>query len=84
MNNLGDVRENYTKDNLFLGALSADPTIQFERWYQDAEKAGIKEPNAMTLATVSANGQPSARIVLLKGFGKKGYTFYTLRAWATN
>jgi len=77
MANLGDVRKNYYKDVLFLGALSADPMIQFERWYQDAERIKLKEPNAMTLATVSANGQPSARIVLLKGFDKTGFTFYT-------
>lgn len=77
MNNLANVRQNYTKDTLFKGALSADPTIQFERWYQDAEKANIKEPNAMTLSTVSATGQPSSRIILLKGFDQKGFTFYT-------
>jgi len=57
--------------------LAKDPIIQFERWYQDAEKAKIEEPNGMTLATVGSNGQPSARIVLLKGFGQKGFAFYT-------
>jgi len=77
MNDLGKVRKEYIKDSLFLGALSANPNIQFERWYQDAEKAQIKEPNAMTLATVSETGQPSARIILLKGFDKRGFTFYT-------
>ncbi len=77
MNNLADQRENYTKNKLELTDLSEDPLIQFERWYQDAEKEGIKEPNAMTLATVSKSGQPSARIVLLKGFSRKGFTFYT-------
>ena len=51
--------------------------IQFENWYHDAEKADIKEPNAMTLATANANGQPSARMVLLKGFGPKGFIFYS-------
>ncbi|NNE15918.1 MAG: pyridoxamine 5'-phosphate oxidase [Saprospiraceae bacterium] len=77
MDNLGDQRKNYLKNALSKEILSIDPIIQFERWYQDAEKAGIKEPNAMTLATVGKNGQPSARIVLLKGFGQKGFAFYT-------
>ena len=77
MNNLADKRENYQKDSLGLRDLSEDPIIQFERWYQDAEKEQIKEPNAMTLATVSKEGQPSARIVLLKGFSHKGFIFYT-------
>lgn len=77
MKNLGNARENYTLGELNDEDLAKDPMIQFERWYQDAEKNGIPEPNGMTLATVSKDGQPSARIVLLKGFGKKGFAFYT-------
>jgi len=77
MNNLGDVRENYEKDELSKNELAIDPIVQFERWYQEVEKNNIKEPNAMTLATIGSNGQPSARIVLLKGFSNKGFTFYT-------
>lgn len=77
MSNLSDKRENYTKAILKKEDLSLDPTIQFERWYQEAEKTNIKEPNAMTLATSTANGSPSARMVLLKGFGPKGFVFYT-------
>lgn len=77
MENLGHARENYTLGELNDEDLARDPIIQFERWYQDAEKANIQEPNGMTLATVNNNGQPSARIVLLKGFGQKGFAFYT-------
>ena len=77
MENLGSVRERYLLGELNQDTLAADPMIQFERWYQDAEKANVHEPNGMTLATVSKSGQPSARIVLLKGFGQKGFAFYT-------
>ena len=77
MSHLEDERKQYGKFDLNFDTLSADPMIQFERWYQDTERAHISEPNAMTLATVNANGQPSARIVLLKGFDKRGITFYT-------
>lgn len=78
MDNLKDIRKEYTADlTLNREILAADPVVQFERWYQDAEKTGITEPNAMTLATVSQDGKPSARIVLLKGFSNEGFTFYT-------
>lgn len=77
MGDLANRRKSYQKDLLDKENLSSDPVIQFERWYQDAERAGIDEPNAMTLATANLNGLPSARIVLLKGFGPKGFAFYT-------
>jgi pyridoxamine 5'-phosphate oxidase len=51
--------------------------VQFEKWFVDSETAENKEPNAMTLATVSAGGQPSARIVLLKEVSDAGFVFYT-------
>lgn len=77
MAKLEDTRRSYEKGSLTREDLSSDPIIQFERWYQEAEKSGIDEPNAMTLATANRDGQPSARIVLLKGFGQKGFAFYT-------
>ena len=77
MDNLGDVRENYLKGHLTEGDLSKDPITQFEKWYNEAVEAGVKEPNGMTLSTSSPNGKPSARIVLLKGFGPEGFAFYT-------
>ena len=54
-----------------------DPFRQFEHWFQDAVRAEVPEPNAMTLATATPGGIPSARIVLLKGFDERGFTFYT-------
>jgi pyridoxamine 5'-phosphate oxidase len=54
-----------------------DPLAQFQRWLADAESAGLVEPTAMALATVSADGAPSVRIVLFKGLHDGGFTFYT-------
>ena len=55
----------------------ADPLAQFERWLADAQAAGLVEPTAMALGTVSAAGKPSVRIVLFKGFYEHGFCFYT-------
>lgn len=74
---LADLRESYTHTGLLESDLDHDPLAQFEKWFADARLAGLKEPNAMTLATVSADGQPSARIVLLKGVDAGGFIFYT-------
>jgi pyridoxamine 5'-phosphate oxidase len=60
--------------------LSGDPMTQFARWMADAEARSLPEPTAMVLATVSAEGRPRARTVLLKGHGQPGFTFYTNRA----
>jgi pyridoxamine 5'-phosphate oxidase len=57
--------------------LAADPIVQFERWYQAAVATGLPEPNAMSLATVDAAGQPSLRTVLLKRFDADGFVFFT-------
>ncbi len=59
--------------------LAADPHDQFDRWMADVIEAGLPEPTAMVLATVSAAGQPRARTVLLKGHDKDGFTFFTNR-----
>ena len=59
--------------------LDADPVAQFSRWLADAEAAGLPEPNAMVLATVSAAGQPRGRTVLLKSHDADGFVFYTNR-----
>jgi pyridoxamine 5'-phosphate oxidase len=59
--------------------LAADPHDQFDRWMTDVIEAGLPEPTAMVLATVSAAGQPRARTVLLKGHDKDGFTFFTNR-----
>ncbi len=59
--------------------LDPDPVRQFLAWLADAGEAGIREPNAMTLATAAATGEPSARIVLLRGVDADGFTWYTNR-----
>lgn len=77
MKRLPEIRTDYTKDALEASDLAADPFDQFEQWFQQAEANKIDEPNAMCLATAGTDGQPSTRIVLLKGFSKKGLVFYT-------
>jgi pyridoxamine 5'-phosphate oxidase len=75
--NLADIRTDYTKHGLLEKDLAADPFTQFGRWFDQALSARIDEPNAMTLATASLDGQPSARVVLLKGFDQNGFVFYS-------
>jgi pyridoxamine 5'-phosphate oxidase len=75
--NLAEIRQEYMRTGLAEGQVDADPLRQFERWFADALKAGVPLPNAMTLATVTADGAPSARIVLLKGVERGGFVFYT-------
>ncbi len=72
-----DIRKSYQKGALELDQLSADPLHQFLQWFNDALDAELTEPNAMTFATVDSTGQPSARIVLLKGVSDDGFEFYT-------
>lgn len=68
----------YTKNPpLIETTVQPDPVQQFERWFADAEGADILEPTAMVLATVDAGGQPSARVVLFKGWYEGGLCFYT-------
>ena len=57
--------------------LESEPYPQFDRWLADAQAAGLRDFNAMTLATVTTAGRPSARIVLLRGHGTDGFTFFT-------
>jgi len=74
---LSDLRQSYTKGSFSEDDLLESPFEQFEKWFREAEKAELEEPNAMCLATADASGQPSTRIVLLKDFSEKGLTFYT-------
>lgn len=68
----------YTKNPpLDVASLAATPQAQFERWLADAVAAGMQEPTAMALGTVDANGRPSVRVVLFKGFEGEGFSFYT-------
>jgi len=72
-----NLRKEYTARTLEVADVRASPFGQFEAWFAEAVQAQVPEPNAMTLATVDAEGQPSARIVLLKGFDRSGFVFYT-------
>ena len=74
---IADLRQEYMRAGLSEAQADADPLRQFERWFDDALRAKLPLPNAMTLATVSAAGAPSARIVLLKGVERGGFVFYT-------
>ncbi len=72
-----DVREEYHADGLTDVSLHDDPLEQARRWVDEAIEAGLPLPNAMTLATVSTEGQPSSRVVLLKGVEAERFTFFT-------
>ena len=74
---VADIRQSYEKNVLLESALAATPLEQFSLWFEEALKAGAVEPTAMTLATCDAQGRPSARIVLLKGYDERGFVFYT-------
>lgn len=71
------IRKTYSQKTLSENDIDANPFKQFDKWWQEALTSDIDEVNAMTLATSSADGIPSARIVLLKGFSEDGFTFYT-------
>src|SRR5439155_6985972 len=75
--NIADLRQEYMRAGLAEADADRDPLRQFERWFEDALRARLPLPNAMTLATVGADGAPSARIVLLKGIEHGGFSFYT-------
>lgn len=75
--NLADLRRDYALAALDRDGVDPDPIVQFSRWFDDAQHAGILEPNAMTLATCTPDGVPSARVVLLKDVSPGGFTFFT-------
>jgi len=74
---IADIRKDYKQHSLNEADVAADPFTQFQQWWDQAIASEIDEVNAMTLATASNDGIPSARIVLLKGFSSKGFTFFT-------
>lgn len=77
MQNIADIRKDYRKKSLLETDVNANPFIQFSEWWKEAENSELDEVNAMTLATAAADGMPSARIVLLKGFNEDGFVFFT-------
>ena len=74
---LASLRKSYERAELDESSVSADPLQQFSLWLEQAIAACIPEPNAMTLATVAADGRPSTRIVLIKGYDARGFVWYT-------
>jgi pyridoxamine 5'-phosphate oxidase len=74
---IADIRKEYMRAGLVEKDAAADPFKQFDRWFHDALQAELPLPNAMTLATATAAGRPSARAVLLKGVDAGGFVFYT-------
>lgn len=74
---LYDLRKEYTRGGLQREDLAADPFTQFERWFDQAVKSQVEEPNAFCLATADGDGQPSTRVVLLKQFSAAGLVFFT-------
>jgi len=77
---LAAARQEYAAGGLAEADLAEDPVTMFERWYDEVRSAGLHEPNAMVVATVGAQGQPTARTVLLKGVGPDGFRFFTNQA----
>lgn len=91
---LAEHRKDYSMAGLLEKDLARDPFRQFEKWFQEAEGAKVIEPNAMTVATATKEGRPSARTALLKGVDGRGFVFFTnyesrkgrelaANAWAT-
>jgi pyridoxamine 5'-phosphate oxidase len=74
---IAEIRKDYLKSSLSESDVALEPFTQFSKWWEEAINAHIEEVNAMTLATSTPEGFPSARIVLLKGFDQNGFVFFT-------
>jgi pyridoxamine 5'-phosphate oxidase len=74
---IADLRKDYTLQGLSKTEVDPNPFIQFQKWFEQAVAAQLPEPNAMTLATATPDGKPSARMVLLKDFDERGFAFFT-------
>lgn len=74
---LAGLREEYARGGLGEQDLESEPVAMFRRWFDDAQAAGLAEPQAMVVSTVDASGEPSSRTVLLKGLDERGFCFYT-------
>jgi pyridoxamine 5'-phosphate oxidase len=77
MTTLADLRKNYSLGSLDAADVDPDPVRQFQTWFTQALDAQLPEPNAMTVATVDAEGRPAARILLIKGVDERGFVFFT-------
>ncbi len=76
-NTIADIRRDYILQSFTEEEATQNPIDQFTKWWNDARNSDIDEVNAMTLATATKNGKPSARIVLLKGYDQNGFVFFT-------
>jgi pyridoxamine 5'-phosphate oxidase len=74
---IANIRKDYSSQSLLETDVELNPIDQFQKWWDEAIKSEIDEVNAMTLATASSDGMPAARIMLLKGFDKNGFVFFT-------
>jgi pyridoxamine 5'-phosphate oxidase len=74
---VADLRKEYMLNGLSEADVAADPIRQFRAWFAQALSAGLAEPNAMTVATATPDGRPSARMLLIKGVDERGFVFYT-------
>lgn len=74
---IADLRKDYTLEGLSKTEIDPNPFIQFKKWFDQALAAQLPEPNAMTIATATPEGTPSARMVLLKDFDQRGFVFFT-------
>ncbi len=75
--NLKKIRQEYTQHSLDESEVDSNPFTQFKNWFREALESEVKEPNAMSLATIDSMAKPHNRIVLLKGFDEEGFTFFT-------
>ncbi len=74
---IADIRTDYRRASLGEADLAAEPMAQFDKWFQEARKAEVMEVNAMSLATVNPQGRPSNRIVLIKEYDQRGFSWFT-------
>src|SRR3712207_3717701 len=74
---LADLRREYSQASLLEDDVAADPIVQFGQWFEQGLTAKVPEPNAMSVSTVGGNGRPSSRILLVKGFDERGFTWFT-------
>jgi pyridoxamine 5'-phosphate oxidase len=77
MQSLAELRKEYSKSSLDFSTIHKNPLTQFSLWFDEAISAKVMEPNAMNLATISKDGRPSGRVVLLKGIEDEKFIFYT-------
>jgi pyridoxamine 5'-phosphate oxidase len=77
MNSIADIRKDYSKSSLDIDSVDKNPVAQFTRWFEQALEAKIPEPTAFTLSTVSEDGRPSGRILLLKGIENGKFVFFS-------